>query len=119
MIRRVLLWMFTLENGWGHWERAAKVVAQLALLCLPVLITRLFWNLSNGWAACAGMMLFGGVMFIFTTWYRWNVIEPRMTDAQRADVRFRRSVRRFCATQEMAEMIGRKPPAVPDDKPRL
>ena len=110
MARRILLWMFVLGKGFSRWEYAAKVGAQLLLLSVPVLITRLFWGLSNGWAACAGMMTFGGVAFIFTTWYRWNVLEPRMTDEQKDRIRLYRRARRHCVKQDMIKKIGKGRP---------
>ena len=103
MARRVLLWVLDWQASRDGWERAGKVGAYLLLWCMPFLIAGSLWRLSNGWAACVCMLLIGGVSFLATTWYRWNVLEPRMTEAERATRKLARRTRRTAYWQRIQD----------------
>ena len=116
-IRQALLWLFIVENPRDPWEVFGKIGLRLVVFLAPLLVIAVSARADEGWGVCAGMMLCGGVGFLFTTWYRWNVLEPRMTDEERESVRHFRRIRRFnvkADNERALEMARRRQ----DNQPR-
>ena len=107
-MRRALLWLFIVKDARDRWERSMKVAAQLLVFCLPLLAAALIRRRSPGLAACALMVGLGLVGFLFTTWYRWNVLEPRLTDARREARRAATRARRAPRTAFWRRLLEEK-----------
>jgi len=98
-MRRLLLWMFLLKDKDDRWERAMKVAALLIFYVLPLLAAAMLWKVSNGLAICVGLMLFAVTAFFGTSWYRWNVLEPRRKPGQDEPSKIARRAHRSARTE--------------------
>lgn len=82
-MRHLLIWMFTRRETDDRWTVSAKIASQLTVLMFPLLAAAALWRWSNGMAMAVMMTCLGLVGYVFTTWYRLNILPPRPVDEAR------------------------------------